>query len=131
MVATQRKADDKAREDWMRRLTQNFGDDEGNELTFNGTVVQALLMMNGRDLNDAIGAGQGTVATAMKKKSGKETMDYLFLATLNRPATQKEYQQIVSKLPLAGGKIKEGEAAGPIQDLFWALLNCNEFFLNH
>jgi len=131
MVATQRKADEKAREDWMRRLTQNFGDDEGNEITFSGTVVQALLMMNGRDLNDAIGSGQGTVSTAMKKKSGKDTVDYLFMATLNRPATPKEYSQIVGKLPLGGGKVKDSDAAGPIQDLFWALLNCNEFFLNH
>jgi hypothetical protein len=130
IAATQRKADEKTREDWMRRLTQNFGDDEGNEITFSGTVVQALLMMNGRDLNDAIGAGQGTVSAAMKKKSGKETVDYLFMATLNRPASPKEYQQIVGKLPLAG-KTKDTEAAGPIQDLFWALLNCNEFFLNH
>ena len=31
----------KLREKWMKDLTANFGDDEGNEVTFNGTVVQA------------------------------------------------------------------------------------------
>jgi len=42
------------RENWLEKLVRNFGDDEGNELTFNGTVVQALLMMNGTELNSAI-----------------------------------------------------------------------------
>ena len=50
------------------RLITNFGDDEGNEVNFNGTVVQALMMMNGKDINDAIGhKDKGTVAAAMKK----------------------------------------------------------------
>ena len=45
-------------------------------------------------------------------------------------SSQKEYSQVVSRLPLAGGRIKD-DGAGPLQDLFWALLNCNEFILNH
>jgi hypothetical protein len=119
------------RNQWMAVLVRNFGDDEGNEVSYNGTILQALLMMNGRDLNAAIATnGSGTVKEAMKFKTGKQTMDYLFLATLNRPATQKEYSQVVSRLPLAGGRIKD-DGAGPLQDLFWALLNCNEFILNH
>src|SRR5262249_54888872 len=48
MTATQAEAAEtkdakkKLREDWMNKLIVNFGDDEGNEVTFNGTVVQAL-----------------------------------------------------------------------------------------
>ncbi|MBY0526149.1 MAG: DUF1549 domain-containing protein [Gemmataceae bacterium] len=131
-VTKNEKELEKFRADWMSRLVVNFGDDEGNEGTFNGTVVQALLMMNGRDINQAISNQQsGTVQSALKLKTGKQTMDYLFLATLNRPATQKEYTQIIAKLPLANGRLKDTDAAGPLQDLFWALLNCNEFILNH
>lgn len=122
---------EKFRADWMSRLVVNFGDDEGNEGTFNGTVVQALLMMNGRDINAAISRESGTVQKASQFKKPRDTMDYLFLATLNRKATDKEFSQIMSRLPLANGRIKESEPAGPLQDLFWALLNCNEFFLNH
>jgi len=119
------------RAQWMNVLVRNFGDDEGNEVSYNGTILQALLMMNGRDLNNAISTnGSGSVKEAMKYKSGKQTMDYLFLATLNRPASQKEYTQVISRLPLANGRIKE-DGAGALQDLFWALLNCNEFILNH
>ena len=69
MTATRRRVADKknaaaagslkARDAWMQKLVRNFGDDEGNEVTFNGTVVQALLMMNGRELNGEIGVGRG------------------------------------------------------------------------
>src|SRR5262249_27768392 len=46
MVATQAdmnmkpKERNDLRDSWMRNLIVNFGDDEGNEVTFNGTVVQ-------------------------------------------------------------------------------------------
>lgn len=135
LVATQpsiAKDDDanrKFKDDWMRRLTANFGDDEGNEITYNGTIVQALLMMNGRDINAALGANSGTVQAAMKKGKYGPMLDYLFLATLSRPATKKEHSQIAQKLPLRGAKDPGNGAA--LQDVFWALLNCNEFILNH
>ena len=128
-VAKDDEANRKFKEDWMRRLTVNFGDDEGNELNYNGTIVQALLMMNGRDINSALGANSGTVQIAMKKGTYGPMLDYLFLATLSRPATQKERSQLAQKLKLRG--VNDTEKSAPLQDLFWALLNCNEFILNH
>ena len=57
------------REKWLRRLIVNFGDDEGSEGSFNGTVVQALLMMNGEDINRAITDREfGTVAVILKRR---------------------------------------------------------------
>jgi hypothetical protein len=121
-----RTAQQQLRTQWMNVLVRNFGDDEGNEVSYNGTILQALLMMNGRNLNDAINTGgSGTVKDALKKGSPKGIMDYLFIATLNRPTTQKEYNSLYQKVS-AGPK---GDSA--LQDLFWALLNCNEFILNH
>src|SRR5438874_12670886 len=74
MTATQAEAAEtkdakkKLREEWMNKLIVNFGDDEGNEVTFNGTVVQALILMNGKEINDAIcNPMKGTVATACRK----------------------------------------------------------------
>src|SRR5207244_10938565 len=55
MTATEAKAGqnqvtkDSLREQWLNKLIVRFGDDEGNEGSFNGTVVQALLLMNGKD----------------------------------------------------------------------------------
>jgi hypothetical protein len=148
------------RDKWLNKLVVNFGDDEGNEGNFNGTVVQALLMMNGQEINDAIlDEANGTMAVILKhfeayKKGGaipKAAIDgalrELFLHALNRPP------RAASKV---GGKMVPGEldrildparmglepgvapaivnyafAKGLCQDVFWALLNSNEFILNH
>jgi hypothetical protein len=164
--ADQRKAQ---RDAWMRKLVRNFGDDEGNELNFNGTVVQALLMMNGSEINGEIGASSGrkgagnspennAVADAIRKRGGSPNAIYdeLFLMTLSRHPTQAEITKLegvrnggaavkvgaaeppkkgpVPKNP-AGGSIAVGASSAQdltfYQDVFWALLNTNEFMLNH
>ncbi len=91
------------RENWLEKLVRNFGDDEGNELTFNGTVVQALLMMNGAELNTAImKKGSNVVESIMakhKKLQGKAfssaVIDDLFLTTVSRHATPKELAALI------------------------------------
>src|SRR5437899_7170115 len=89
MTATQaeqaetKDAKKKLREEWMKNLIVNFGDDEGNEVTFNGTVVQALILMNGKEINDAISNPEkGTVATTWRKygRNQARTLDLLYLA---------------------------------------------------
>jgi hypothetical protein len=137
MVATQadmnmkRPEREKLRERWMNSLIVNFGDDEGNEVTFNGTVVQALLLMNGRDINDAISnAKGGTVAVVVSRNSTPASrVNELYLAALNRPPTTSESGKIMQILRTA--PVRGGTVLAPWQDLFWALLNSNEFILNH
>jgi hypothetical protein len=137
MVATQSEVYEtkagakKLRDEWMKNLIVNFGDDEGNEVTFNGTVVQALLLMNGKDINAAICSQKGTVAIgALKYRSPSRILDYLYLAALNRYPTAKEHALIFDRGRARGA----GDLKNPLaswQDLFWALLNSNEFILNH
>ena len=139
MTATQaeqaetKDAKKKLREEWMNNLIVNFGDDEGNEVTFNGTVVQALILMNGKEINAAISHEvKGTVATVCRAhpRNQARTMDILYLAALNRPPTSREYALISQRSKIMGaGDIKNPLA--PWQDLFWALVNSNEFILNH
>jgi hypothetical protein len=139
MTATQaeqaetKDAKKKLREDWMKNLVVNFGDDEGNEVTFNGTVVQALILMNGKEINDAISnPDKGTVAMTWKKygRNQARTLDLLFLAALNRLPTPREHSLIGQRSKIMGaGDVKNPLA--PWQDLFWALVNSNEFILNH
>ena len=121
----------KLRRDWMRNLTTNFGDDEGNEVTFNGTVVQALMLMNGNDINGAVASKEkGTVPWAIVyKKSPRAIMDHLYLAALNRPPSAKEAARVMDIFRRAPSKAND--ALSLWQDLFWALLNSNEFILNH
>lgn len=106
MTAT--KAERKSKEErrdlrsaWERKLVRNFGDDEGNELSFNGTVVQALLMMNGRELNDEIGVGKRAnanhvVAEVVRKHRGDARRIYneLFLMTLSRHPSDAELKKL-------------------------------------
>ncbi len=148
MVATEAKIGQNrenrqaVREKWLQRLIVTFGDDEGNEGTFSGTVVQALLMMNGQEINNAIADKDiGTVATILKKRNitPRTAMHDLYLAALNRPPTEQEYTRILNARMMDLPRIRRpGDAAGLrayyhafYQDLFWALLNSNEFILNH
>jgi hypothetical protein len=135
IAATQPRQPEELRRRWLTALVRNFGDDEGNETTYTGTILQALMMMNGPDLDEAIRRSQTLQEARMiaaDDKTGKKTMDYIFLATLNRPATGKEFEQLRPLLPLrAGNRDRDLAEAGPLIDLFWALLNSGEFALNH
>jgi hypothetical protein len=127
-TSTQEKR--KKREEWMKKLTVNFGDDEGNEITFNSTLLQALMMMNGKELGDAIrNKDKGTVAEAMRKGKGSapRVIDELFLAALNRHPQGYE----LGKITAAGAKTRDTASFYFFSDVFWALLNSNEFILNH
>ncbi len=151
MIATEFKAGDKAgrqalRNEWLDRLVVNFGDDEGSEGTFNGTVVQALLMMNGKDINAAIlDKSSGTLSKIFAKygqalvtnpQARREAMKTLYLAALNRPPNDRELERNLSDVVMRFPKMprRPRDLAfyhGFYQDMMWALLNSNEFILNH
>lgn len=137
MVATRSEAAEskdgrrQLRTTWLNSLVSNFGDDEGNEVNFNGTVVQALLMMNGNEINTAISRPEkGTVALAAAKGRGnpQRAINELYLAALGRPAKPSEISNITKRMVM---RVKDKDPIAPYQDLFWALLNSNEFMLNH
>jgi hypothetical protein len=132
MVATKSPdAEKKAlRERWQSSLIANFGDDEGNEVSFNGTVVQALMMMNGKDINEAVSrTKEGTLYESLEKKKhrGEAVIRDLYMAALNRPPTPTE----TAKIGAASRGVRDKDGWAPYQDLFWAILNSNEFMLNH
>jgi hypothetical protein len=141
MVATKAEAAEtkdgkKALKDqWLNSLISNFGDDEGNEVNFNGTVVQALMMMNGKDINDAISRkDKGSVAIAIRGRSEAAAIEELYLAALNRKPTGKEIAMIYRQFRLLNPTLNAKDYRNPsarYEDLFWALLNSNEFLLNH
>lgn len=119
------------RDRWLGSLVTNFGDDEGNEVTFNGTIVQALMMMNGKDINDAISRDGGMVAECMKTgKTQNGIITQLYLAALNRHPRKVELDRLRKKILLTDPRVKDSPRA-MYEDLYWALLNSNEFLLNH
>ncbi len=123
------KDKEKRKDDWTRRLVTNFGDDEGNEVTFNGTVVQALLMINGKEINEEIKSAGGTIAQSMAKHKGnfKPIVSDIFMAALGRPPRTNEPATVNKIANKYGGKFDQSFFG----DVMWALLNSNEFILNH
>ncbi|PQO46423.1 hypothetical protein C5Y93_10460 [Blastopirellula marina] len=120
---------EKKKSEWMRQFVTAFGTDEGDEATtFNGTIPQALMMFNGDLVNDAISIKPGSFIYSMaaEGQDGKEAINHLYMATVARRPTRKEIQ---AANYLIG--IHKGDTAKALQDVFWALLNSNEFILNH
>lgn len=113
---------------WMQQFVLAFGTDENDEsTTFNGTIPQALMMMNGELVQNAISTSKGSYLNTVLSDKGNEQakLRELYMSTLSRIPTSKE-------IAAAKGLIKKAKT--PIegyQDLFWALLNSNEFIFNH
>ena len=131
-----------AREKWLDKLVVNFGNDEGGEGSFSGTVIQALMLMNGQEINDAINdTKEGAVAEVVcKRGASMQSLPFavndLFMHTVGRPATQKEINDIRSmdyyRFPRVKGAVLNAQFwTNYYQDIMWALLNSNEFILNH
>ncbi|MCA9174533.1 MAG: DUF1549 domain-containing protein [Planctomycetales bacterium] len=120
---------EKSKTQWLQQFVQAFGTDEGQEATtFNGTIPQALMMMNGDLIKRATGTDKGSflgqIADSPLKPAQK--IDYLFMAGLGRSATNAEVT-VANKLLLA----RKGDQAAALQDMWWAVLNSNEFIMNH
>src|SRR5439155_22324691 len=81
------------RADWMKQFIVAFGNDEGEETTtFNGTIPQALMLMNGELMKKAIEAKEGShiyKLAAGNVKPPKKVV-YLFEAAIARRPTQNE-----------------------------------------
>ena len=156
------------RQQWLAQFVRTFGTDENDEnTTFNGTIPQALVMMNGSLTKTAINGAEGSflrrvlesptgdprspkatnakkpartaTKTVASKSPGKPArgksaakgipakIETLFLVTLARTPTDKELNAFNNVFQKSG-------ASDPIlglQDVFWALLNSNEFIMNH
>jgi hypothetical protein len=124
---------DRKRDEWMRQFLFAFGNDEGDEATsFQGTIPQALMMMNGELMRDALSGKPGSFLADCIEAAGKQSREpeaymvgQIYLAALSRYPTAREMQQAgryLSSYP---------DTLGVLQDLFWALLNSNEFILIH
>jgi hypothetical protein len=118
------------KERWLRQFSTAFGTDENDEVTtFNGSIPQALTLMNGDLVRRATGNQPGSMLAQVAKNSrmdNAEKIRYLYEAALSRLPTKQELAISNELLVARGGNV--GQA---LQDIWWALLNTNEFILNH
>lgn len=99
-------------------------DEEAEPGEFEGTVPQALLLMNGPLINAGASALPGTALTEIlaDKGSDESKIEQLYLRTLSRRPTGAETVRWASY-------VSAGRPA--YEDLFWALLNSSEFQMRH
>lgn len=122
-------AQEQQRRRWMQQFVVAFDTDESDEATtFNGTIPQALMMMNSELTEKAVNAERGSFLYETFSGPGNEAtkMQDLYLAALSRRPTRNE----VSKATRLIGQYGPNKVMA-YQDLFWALLNSNEFILIH
>ena len=120
------------RDAWMKQFLFVFANDEDEESTsFQGTIPQALMMMNGELMQEALsgkpGSFLGDVCEHGSHQASPATfmVDSLYLAALSRHPSGRELAQAGQFLESSPDSLQV------LQDLFWALLNSNEFILNH
>lgn len=116
------------RREWLQQFVRTFGTDDGGESTsFDGTIPQALMMMNGALVKDAVSFKSGSHLHELLVGKGNEVqkVQKLYLTALGRKATNAEVA--------TAAKFMKGnqDQLAVYQDLFWALLNSNEFIFNH
>ena len=119
----------KKKDQWLSQFIIAFGTDEGDDATtFNGSIPQVLMMFNGELIKEATSVGKGgfldKVATSGAAPAQK--IDALYLSALARTPTAKERQVATALLGA-----RKGDVAGALQDVWWAVLNSNEFIINH
>ena len=119
---------DKKKQQWMQQFVVAFDTDEADEATtFNGTIPQALLMMNSELVKDAISSDKGTYLGSVLANRGSDMdkINQLYESVLGRKPSRTEltkFNGIVRQYP---------NKNWAYQDIFWALLNSNEFIFNH
>jgi hypothetical protein len=122
---------DRAKAEWLRQFTIAFGTDDGGETTtFNGTIPQVLMMFNGELIRKATNGETGSFleqVASNRKLDYEDKVHFLFVSALSRKANAGEMRFCEGTL-LAAHK---GDQLKALQDVFWVLLNSNEFILNH
>jgi len=114
---------------WLQQFVVAFGTDEGDEATtFNGSIPQALMLFNGDLIKNAIRTTPGSFLDRLSQtgRSPQERVTRLFQAGLARRPTKKEVQ-VAGQLLYA----RKNDEKEMLQDLWWAILNSNEFIMQH
>ncbi len=120
---------ERKRNEWLQQFVVAFGTDEGDEATtFNGSIPQALMLFNGELTKTAIDDKEGGFIDRVAKsgRSPKERLTTLFVAGLARRPSTTEFRVAGDLMRSRGGNEKE-----MLQDMWWAIINSNEFIMQH
>jgi hypothetical protein len=105
-----------------------FDDPDSQTSDFQSSVQQALMMMNGKFIEEATRSDRSTtVATVIDSKRTRslaKRIEDLHLVALSRKPRPQEMKRLLEYA-------EAGDSKQTLRDIFWALLNSTEFILNH
>ncbi len=128
------------RDQWLQQFVYALDNEENDETTtFDGTITQALLMMNGPLVKHSLDykQEQTILAQALKERSPDSRIKKLSLAALSRYPSSRELSELKrlvkdrTKYLLARNIPLQSAVQQSYQDVYWAYLNSNEFILIH
>jgi hypothetical protein len=95
------------------------------EVKMEPNLSQALHLLNGKTTAEKVEQGGVVKRLLADKKTPEQVIDELYLRTFSRKPTPEELSAINAQLK------DEKDAAPVLNDLFWALLNSQEFMFAH
>ena len=119
------------RHEWIQQFLFAHGNEENTESnTFDGSITQALSMMNSRLTQEAVSTDRGTLLATIigSRKSTTAQLKAICQATLSRDpsnAEQTAFRRLLRQAPTVQAR------RAILQDVLWAYLNSNEFILVH
>lgn len=127
------------RDEWMQQFVHAYDNEENNEDThFAGTITQALMLMNGEMIQEAISYEKPTYFGKLvsSNMSDQRKIEQMALSALTRYPTEGELAMIRKIIAQNVGNASNGQqrrqqVAQTLQDVFWAYLNSSEFVLVH
>jgi hypothetical protein len=120
----------------LREYRFTFEDDEmADSDTFDGSMPQALLLLNGEVTNSGTRAGEDGVLDTILRSSRDpaQRLQDIFLAVYARPPTVEEARWLLPQLADAtpAAPARGGGARRAYEDLFFSLLISSESVTNH
>ncbi|MDE0300387.1 MAG: DUF1549 and DUF1553 domain-containing protein [Candidatus Poribacteria bacterium] len=122
---------ERKKREYLQRFVFLLDNGENEEIeAFNGTVPQALMMINGAMVNDSADTkARGSFLNYIldKWRDPGDRLERIYLNVLSRPPNSKEKSYFMRYLDRSLYRNKD-LAYG---DIYWVLLNSAEFALNH
>jgi hypothetical protein len=105
-----------------------FDDPDSQPTDFQASIQQALMMMNGKFIKEAISSARSATVAAIidskRPRSLAKRIEDLYRVALSRNPRPEEARRLLEYA-------KGHESKQALRDIFWALLNSTEFILNH
>jgi len=130
---------EKKRQEWLQQFVMAWDTDDNDEADlFNGSIPQALMLMNGELVKLTLEVEHGTLLDKVVRSRGNEQakIEQIALATLSRRPTAEEAAAVRRLIRDHTNRRSRGDnlqaaTRDGLEDLFWAYLNSNEFILVH